>query len=201
MTFYTRRNNIQPMLFSIALVVVILFCLVGTVMTLHSIKLRQLPIPNGVIYSNSCLVLFWITRIILFSFSFPPFALGVSFFISFFCNFTFLCFLITSRIFPVYSLAPFCSSIFFFVFGATGLATVLMTVLCASVFVKLRERFELLASATSFLYDFSSHSRLLNRRFWLGPIAAHTAVGSSYYIGNNEDVKSFFENSKEFYYG
>ncbi len=59
----------------------------------------------------------------------------------------------------------------------------------SSIFTKFRNWSDLFAVRTSFRYTLLSHFRLLIRRFWLEPVAARTAVGSSYYISKSRFVK------------
>lgn len=133
-----------------------------TTRALQSIDWRNFAISDGVVYSIFGFMLCWMANAIF---------LYVAFLVCF---------------------ATFCLAMFLTIFQTANLAIVLVAVICTTVFVKFRKWFDLLASRTIFCYNRFSHFCFSSKRDWLEPVAAHTAVGSSYYTTNRNKDKLFF---------
>jgi len=92
MAFYTDRNNVEPMFWSVTLMMMIFFCLVITVMALQGVWSDQFSACYGIMHDISGFVLFWVAKIISFTANLTFFA----FLLVFFYNFTFFALRITS---------------------------------------------------------------------------------------------------------
>ena len=174
MTFNTNRKYIKR--FRVIWMMIFL-CLRWTITAFQGIRSRQFTISYNYMYGTSCSALFRMSKTITFSSSFAFFILSVTFF-SYFALF---CFFITKITFTARNLPFFCLLIFLSIFRPTYYTYRPMVVFISCTFVKLRNWFELLARTASFGYDCFRHNRFLNKRFCLEPVAAHTAVGSTYY--------------------
>lgn len=210
MTFFTNRNNIKPMFWFIALVVMILFSLFTT-QALQGIGARQFANCNSIIYGICCpsvnftLLASPITLLsnIIFSafsvFFFPNFtffallisSLSSPAFSSFSItnsglminNFTFFTLVITKGGLSMHCFTTFCLTIFFDILQKANFAIAFVCVFFALVFVKFRQRLDLFAFGTSFRYDLLRHNQLHNSWLCLEPVAGYaSAVGSPYYI-------------------
>lgn len=181
MTRYTNRNNIKVVFWFIAFVMVVVFCLLATG-TLQSIRMGQFAASNSNNYSVSCLSAFWKTIVIFdISLSLAIFAYlallislngnSSSFSLVIFCG----------RLYVAFS-ALFSLLVCFVAPITANLALITISIFSTMVFGKFRNRFDLLASTTSFGYDLLSHFRLLNRRFWLEPYARPVRVSGSLYF-------------------
>lgn len=91
MTLNTNRNNIQPVLRFITVVVMVLLCLCGAVMTSQSVGAGQFATFNSIIYSICCLSVFRMDNFVSLSGNLSFFALTI--FMSAFVlhRFTFFC--------------------------------------------------------------------------------------------------------------
>ncbi len=156
MTSSTHRNNIKPMFFFVAFMVMILLGGIGTVIAQLSIGTWQFTSFNGYHYGSFGFNIIRIANIetILFSaisgFAFIALLIALS---GSFALFTLL--IITVYNFPA------------------SLATHLEPIFSVPVFVKFRNQKCLFASGTLFGYDLSSHFCLLVRRLWSEPVAAY----------------------------
>jgi len=181
MTFYTNRYNIKPMLRRIALVMVILLCLRGTIMALQGIGMGQFTSSNSIIYNVHGFSMIWImsmktlVRFTLRKFTF--FAMGIMFS----GNFAFF----TLPIFSLCNLIAFELLVFFLILflllTATKFADITMSIMHFWMFMKFGYAFCFFANSAGFKYDLLSHNRLINRRLRLEPVSGYIPVsGSSY---------------------
>jgi len=169
MTIKTNRNNIEPMLRFVTLVMVIVRRLFTT-RTLQRIWSRQSIFFYRSIDNLTSFNALGITNSICKNSRFTFFAVCIAFLAS-------LAFLALVIAF-VRSLAFFALAVLFSTYFTMRLIAIFATL----VFRKFRKWFDFFALATSFRYDLLSHNRLLNRRLCLEPVAGHTpAVGSLYY--------------------
>ncbi len=164
MTFSTSRQNIQPMRWFVALVMMILFGLYGAVMAFKTRCFLNLAITNSMFYSLSCFVLFGMSNgIAQYSFEVSNFVfLSLAIYLS--CSFTL-----------------FCLVIFIDPFQAAYFAIRTMSIFSFIVFVKLRKLFDLLAFRTKFCLNYLSHGLFLYKRLRLEPLAEPISVGGSLY--------------------
>lgn len=173
MTLTTNRNNIKPMFWFIA-GMMILLCLFWAVPTLQRVRSRQFTsydcITNCIFSFNS----FGMSNIKTPSSGFAFFALSITFLIILLREYKFFALLIL----PPCNLKFFCLRIYF----PTRSTPTTISVFCTAIPVKCRKRLDLLAMTTSFNYDYFRHYFLLYRKFCLESVAAHTAVGSLYCI-------------------
>ena len=185
MTFFTNRHNIEIMFWVVAAPMVIFLCWLCARMAESSIRTSHFTGFNSVIYSTSGLSLFRmfcskpLNRKPIYEFTI--FSLFVSFIFFFDGNLAFFALAVFPVSFSVVEFTCFRLTIFPVCFSMAYFTILLVTVFAGFVLVKLRMWLDLLASATSFCYDLLSHNQLLNSWLRLEPIAAHTAVGSSYY--------------------
>jgi len=185
MTFYAHRHNVQPVLFSIAFMVVVVLGLFATG-TVQSIDSRQFTGIDSFLYGSSCVTSFSVSRIVLFMSNFVSFVLPITFI----AVFGFFASIIMAHIHFTF----FCFIAFFLVFALASFTFRPITVSFAAVFVKISEWFNSFAFGTSFGYDLLSHNRFSSKRLCLEPVAAQTAVGSSYSISRRGNVNYFYEN-------
>ncbi len=162
MTRNADRNNIKPVLFSIAFVMVVLFCLFGTIMAKQSIRAGQFAEFKGIFYSIVCFLFLGVLEIISLSCVFAFICLGMTFFSSP----TFIAICITLFC----SLAFFASLILLYIEFYTGLALRLKTIFISTLFVKFRKRFGLLALPAPSGYDCIRHNCFSSKQFCLEPI-------------------------------
>jgi len=153
MTFYANGNNVKPKLRLIAMPVMVLLGWLRAIMAEPSIGTRHFAGSNSVMYSAYC---FNIIRIAGIEPLHCGLALGG---FSMFCR----CFVISYLAVggpPIFcnSLTISCSASFTVLVGFLArFAATSNAVFVSSVFGKFRQWFEMLAFATSFRYDFSSH--------------------------------------------
>jgi len=187
MTFCANRNYIETMFRGIAMPVMILLCLCGAVMALQGIRPRQSAGFDRIIdlfysftsFRMANLVEFYKSTTISFSFfafsktilnNFAFFTSGITF------QMGFPLFGLISTVLSGPALFAFAGALVdsftFFSFLVLTLIYILarsaprmMAVFIAKTFVKLRQRFALLALGAGLRYDFSSHNQLLNS--WL----------------------------------
>lgn len=197
-TFDTKRNNVKPMCFIIAVVMVVSSCLLAAI-ALASRNPWEIPGSDSFV---DCIMRFILIRIS--SSIFFPLAVGVGF--AFFCfRVAIIEFLAPWSIFvpmipcPLFDFVFLCSLISFPSFAeillsslrtcvpSDGLivaffAVVIVSILCRFVLVEFRQGFRLLASAALFGYDGLRHVRfsLNSERMCLEPVTARTAIGSLY---------------------
>ena len=196
-----NRNNIQPELRSITLVVMVLFCLFFA-STFQSIGAWQLTISNSVVSGATSLKSFWklqsfaslnklafICLGIFFISLFMPapafFALIVFFLIFLKILFSFARFSIFPQSFFGNNLTLFVLLIFFF----THLTLAATTILRGFSFMKFVEDFSSLAFGAGLCYITGSHRFLLTRKLWLEPVTAHIVVGLSYHSMSQGGIK------------
>ena len=200
MTSKTQRNNIKPMFFGIAKIMMISVCLFFTCAFL-CISLWHFARTNSIPHRLMSLKLIGI----LFSISFPLsmgilyafFGFGISIisFFAFWCLFIFM--IIFSLVFIYFW--PVLFSVFTTtltgVFSAfwrlcitlcsfvmTFFTTVIQAIRRGFVFIVFIKRFNSFAMRTTFSYDLLSHNQLLKSWFRLEPLAGTTlAFGSLYY--------------------
>ncbi len=153
MALKANRHNIKPMLFGIALVMMIMFCLLGTIFTLQVSWMCESAGSDRIGDSRPCLNPIWVSQ------------LGVSagFPISEF------------SLFRVAILVPALEMAFFTLTTNTSFFSF--------IFEKLRHRFDLFAMRTSLCYNRFSHFCFSRKQDWLEPVEARTSVGSFYNNG------------------
>lgn len=176
MTFSADRDNIKPMFFSIAFVVMVVMSLIST-STTQGFNTRQNTVSNGCKYLVACFCPFWVILFVVFSCSLSFLALSVPFLKSF----IFLCFAVTTHSFAMNLFASFRFSVFLTPLSITYFTLVVVAITISRGFVKLKDWFILLASTAGFCYGCLRHGFLLTRKSCLGPVTAHTVVGSCYY--------------------
>ena len=187
MTLYANRNNIKPMFFGIAFMMMILFCLRRAILTLQCVNFGHFTSSCSSTHSTFSFFSIWISQVIAFMGSdlnsLTFFALFVSFLIGFeICTFFLIAFL--------GSFAIFCLLIFFAIFQPTNFALIKMAIFTASIYMKVSKRIRIFAFGSSFCYDWLRHGFLLTRKLCLEPIAGYMpAVGSFYYIANRRSCK------------
>jgi len=179
MAIYANGDNVKPVLRCVAKMMMVLFCLF-TARALQRIRAGQFASFNSVSQSITSLTIFRMAKKVALRVAITGgFALWAML-VTLFYNFA----VWTLSVMFCSRLAFFCIIfvILFDTFQVANFAIILAFIFCSVVLIKLRERFRLFAHSTGFHYNFSSHFRLLNRRFWLEPVAGHApAVGSSYY--------------------
>ena len=144
MAWYASWNDIKPMLRLVAAPVVVLLGGLWAVMAEEGIRLGQFAITDCITYSACGFNMIRIEGTKLFS-----------------CGFALFCFLIFFTSLALNKSAFGCFLKIALNCFTTIFATGLKSVFCASV--KFRNRFDLLASATSLCYDGCGHFNLLNR--------------------------------------
>lgn len=150
-----NRNNFKSILWSITGMMIVL-CLGRAVMTLQRISWWQSFISNSITHNLSCFVIFRTKLAKVFLGTFAFYAILIA----------------AVSGFPLFALSIFLLAIF---------AIMPMPTFSASIFVKIGNRFVFFANMAGFRYDCFRHYFLLDRKFCLEPVAAHTAVGSLYY--------------------
>ena len=171
MAYLTYRQNIKPMLFSVAFMMVIFLCLFRAIITFKRRCFLNLAITNSMFYSLSCLVLFGVSSGISgYSFSMSSFVF-FSLAILLSCSFALFCLMIFTDSFQIAYFAISSISTFIFI-----------------VFVKLRKLFNLIALRATFCYDCFIHNVLsLQKNVLVRADRALIALyGSFYYILENE---------------
>ena len=183
MTFYANRNNIEPMLLGVALVVMVMLGLLFTIRILpvimaeQGIGFGQSARFNSFIDGFMSCKPFRMANIILFlGFAlsgFRFFTLSIFFLIAFLVGFPFFCLSIGSAFFHL--------AILLIRNSLASFAIVGMAVFSGSSLIKLREGLDFLASGTSFRYALLRHLLLLGRSKCLEPNTAYCAVSGSFY--------------------
>ncbi len=186
MTLYAYRNNIEPMLFFVALPVMILMRLFRAIMAQFSIRAWQFFGSNSVVHGvpgfNYIWVLCFITLLCFFSFF--CFSIFISCFVK--NNFTFGCFSVFLTSSAMNNFAFRCFLKIVLNSFTTSFAICLKSIIYASIFIKISNWFDLLAMRTSFCFNWFSHyvlslSKNVLVRADRTPIAL---FGSSYYIAD-----------------
>jgi len=189
MTRHTNRNNIKPMLFGIA-GVVILFSWLLAVMTRQSIRTNQSVIPNSVPYSVTCLSFFGILKPIAFFQSgfnnFTFFGLSPAFVIIFY--FLKMTESVSLCLFAMCFFTFFSLSMFLEILVLAILAEILIAVFHSKVFIKLRKWLNLFACGTLFCYDCFIHSLFPCKRLRSEPVSGYIPVSGLFYsnMGNRD---------------
>jgi len=177
------------MLRLITQIMMILFCLCGTVMAFQSIRSRQFAALNSMINSISCdsiermcapifpsksgcCFFSFFTLLIMFSRKLSSFSPIVVLRITLCVLFALFTFLIFSISLHSYLIACWCLSVLHHLRCTTNLTRGGVTIAFLFVFVKVRQRFDLLAFCAGLVYDLLSHIRFLSKRHWLGPAAS-----------------------------
>lgn len=175
MAFNTNRNHIEPMLWGITGMMILLGGL-WAIMTKFSIGTRQFAGSNSVIYGIISFSLFRMSNAETFITSFPFFALMIAL-----CScLAFFRFKVTNYAFTVYFFATFCLMVLPLARPTINLKSIIFY----PVFVKFRSWFDFLAFRATFRYDFGSHNQLLRSWLRLELVARYAlAVSSSYYRG------------------
>ncbi len=179
MTRNTNRNNIKPMLFSMAVPMMVFFSLVGAIMAFKLCWFGQISFYNFVIYCTSCFSALWITNVIqsrlLLIVCFTPIG-----FVILLAGFNYVS---TTYFGRIIILTRDIRAFF---------AIVSTSVFSTFIFVKFRQWFDLLAFDTFSYYDLLGHNRLLIRRLWLEPVSGDIPVsGSLYYLNNLPFVNNY----------
>lgn len=187
MTFYTNRNYIKLMLGRIAVPMVIFLCFFGAIMALQGIRMGQFTASDRNHNRLGCFYSFGAILLVTFLNKFTIFALSISFL----GDFIFSCFTILTISFIVCQFAFFCLLIFIAISQMTYFASFLVAIVVSGHFVKFIDRFGLFASSAGFGYDLVRHCFSPNQKsLCLGPVAAHTAVGSLYCISHFRQVNN-----------
>ncbi len=198
MTFNTDRYNVKPMPWGIAMPMVIILSLCGAVMALQAIGSGQFAssngLPNSFAGTNFVRMTLYVASLCCFAFfcfgvfaglNSSSYSTKLALRITPFCNLAFFALFIAFQ----YNFAFVCLVIVFLGFGEAYFAIVAKPILSTTVFVKFRDRLSFFAMGTSFCYDLLRHGFFLSKKSCLEPVAALTAVGSFYYIGNKVGVK------------
>ena len=160
MTLYTNRNNIKPMLRFISVVMVVFICLFTTG-TLQRIRSWQSTIDNCLLYHTISFSSLWITYII-------------QFIATLFVYFSFFTFVIFRRYSIGNRFTMFSLPIFAHAFIIANFTNIVITIFSSVVFVKVRQRFDLLAFRAFSGYVWVRHGFLLIRKSCLEPVAGYT---------------------------
>jgi len=186
MTRDTDRHNIQPKLFVVAFMMMILFCAFSA-RALQGISTRQLARFNGPLYSIFSFYAFRASNIItLFGF-FVCFFTFPALVVTFLGIFVFLCL-------PMAFVGSFtlCGmSILSLIVRMASLAFNLISIFRSTVFIKFKGGFDLFTNITSFCYNWFSHNVLsLQKNVLVRAGCWHIpAVGSLYYTNSEKYVK------------
>lgn len=217
MTHFTDRNYIKPILWEIT-PMMILLCLIGAITALQGIRAGQFPVDDSGSNGSTGFSLFGMTNCeMIYGFSAGRFAF---FCLSILVTplFGLFCLVIPSSgdfaffAFFIFSITPFSSLFAFFALSVAFLngltffglmimfhnfitayfAIMMNSIMRTSIFVKFRKLFEILAFGATFCLNCFSHSLFHFKRLRLEPIAAHTVVGSSYYIPIATNINNIF---------
>ncbi len=184
----TNRNNVKPMFTGIAFMMMVFYRLLTT-KTLKDVRWRKSPRYHSVTNSCSGFTIFWILFMAVFLGSSAFTALSIMFP----CSFAFIAFFILfSSNLPFFALViSFVVS--FHIYTCAFLALCLKSIRTAPVFTKFRNRFNFLASATSFCYSCLRHGFFSVKKLCLEPVVGYTPiVGSFHSIGLPSLCKAFF---------
>ena len=169
MTSFTNWDNIKLVFTFVSFMMVIFLCYCKAKITHQRFRRNKFSYSDGVFDRIFCFNLFWMAGFVLFFiFSSLLFAF-IRLFISF--SPTLICFF-----------ARFCAIRFSVIFSPALFATIISR-------AKLRKWLNFFALRTSFCYDLLRHGFFLVKKLCLEPVAAHTAVGSSYINILNTGVK------------
>lgn len=194
MTLFTNRNNIKPMFGFIAVPMVILLGELWAVMTFEIVYWSNFAIFNSIAYSSSRWIFF--TFHITFLFCMIFICLAMSFencLNSKWASFTKLLTCFTACFFTFFCLLSsfsYAYIITMLMLVATLFAMITVAIFSCWMFRKLRERFCLFANSAGFSYDCFRHFCFSCKQQCLEPVAAHTVVGSTYYIAKGVSVNS-----------
>jgi len=189
----TYRNNIEPMLASIAQMMMVVSCGFFAFITLECFCWRQFTRTNrtrncrmhSIVEGMFLLIFTDIFYCMLLAF----FGLVILEFCFFVTEFTLFRLMIFSKAFCGKFFAVWCmvsaqvTGIF------TQTAVVAMAILAIRPYPKVLKWFCLLADDTLFVYNLLSHIRFLNKRQWLEPMAVRPVIGSFHYSTQRGGVK------------
>jgi len=161
MTFSTDRHNIKAMFRFITLIVMILFCLGGTVVARHSISARQFPCLYSMIYDISCLASFRMTSTVTFIISLAFFGLAIT--RHCFAKYCLALFsgAVTKNSFTRCCFTFFSLKIFFVIFQFADFTLRTIAIFFSTMFEKFRKRFDLFAVSTSFCLSLFRYNHLI----------------------------------------
>ena len=184
MTRNTNSFNIKPMLFSIAFVVMVLLCLFTTG-AFKSAWLGNSVETNSV---ADCVSGFSFFRMHCPCFSLALTSCYFSFFASIvFCLYNSFPFLVGfCPISPLLALIVFSTTMF-----VADFTLPLQAVFSKAVLLKLRNGFNLLATATSFCYDGFRHGFFLFKKLCFEPLQTRRLCGFSHYTTIRGNVNGF----------
>lgn len=176
MTRNTNRNNVKPMLFCIAFVVMVLLRLVVATVAFFGIGSWESFVPNLIINCIFCLATFWETSLVPVSTVFCANSSFSCFGVKLPAILTFVSFFVSLKI---------SKPSFTFVVGFLACFTHrLESIRTGTVFVKFKNRLNLLACGTSFGYDLLRHSFFLIKKLCLEPVSGYSpASGLFHYRG------------------
>lgn len=198
MTRNANSDNIEPKLREIAPMMIFL-CLGGAVMALQGISFWQFAIPDSVSNSIVSFLAFRVSGVEFFTIisliDYTFFASSITFYsglafialkITFISGFALFALLITFYVI----FAFFASSVFRVIFSLADFTIARMPLFPRTVFVKICNWFDSLASGTSFGYNWFGHGfSPLQKSSCLEPFIRPVRMcGSLYYIRNNEGV-------------
>ena len=199
MTTATYWNDIEPMIGSIRIMVILLgsigtfatsvFCWFTKFTGLNGISNGKPGLTSVEMSNQICSLTFSVSNFTIFALS--VFSQGLLTFIALsppsMNLFAFFASIITSQSLLTF-FALIVSFLTFFIFFSfaivkcilflTFFAPILITIFTKRMFIKLRNGFSALAFGASFVYDWFRHGFLLQRKSCLEPVAAQTAIGS-----------------------
>lgn len=154
------------MLRGVASVMMILFCLFWAIRALQSRYWSQFAISNSITQGNLCFRSFRMILLISLSSGFAFFCFDIfpASFTSIYFNF----FILTVAFISSFAFSD--SPILFTGVATADFTLIMMAVFCITALIKFRNWFGLLASATSFRYDYLRHNRFSNKRLCLEPL-------------------------------
>ena len=160
----TYWNDIVPMFFTIAIMVMVFYCLIFTMRTFKKFRMRHRTYFNlisNVGRSNFLLPVFPIS----FSGIRQSFwAMAITVIYGFIC----ICFSV-------------CSTIYFLILFVAFFAPFLMAVCVFYALMKLKKCFKLIAVRTLFCYDWFRHFCFLFKQTCLGPVPDYISVAGSFH--------------------
>ena len=197
MTINTNRNNVKPMLMKITPVVVFL-CLIGTVVALQGIDLRQLASRYSIVHSTLCLtssrmtnaVSFLADSINGFAFLASSIMLKSNFILLLLAvlleiNFAFITLTVAFKS----GFTTFCLAICFAVFQVAKFTLSVMSIFTIWMFIKICKWFCLFANPAGFCFNWFRHNQLLSSWYCLEPLQTQYLCGLLYYTERENDVK------------
>lgn len=196
MTEKTHRDYIKPMLLGIAFMVVVLFCLLGTIRALESIGAGQFAGLDSIFNGSFCFKPFGMfLRISFKGFGLNGFTIlcpAVFFVVFGLSHFTLFCFGALLLGSPTCLLAFFSFCVFGILFQITYFALISVAIAVSFCFVKFRNRFSLLARSAGFRYGCLRHNLLLTRRLCLEPNALPVRVSGLFYNNRLRGKSKYF---------